>query len=537
MVKLITVFISAGRQRLLGIGLWLPIFLLLLAGAAWFAANLTSQAMMEQAEADVAPISALAVNVETAFAALGSRATAAPCSAEFHQQLREIAYLPDGLNEFLSVPGGVVGCSVETDLAQPFALGPPDLATATGDDTAYWFDRKLDFIGLRGQSGTIALRSGLGIVVPTPKPLANVPNWLHEELVRVLPDGRWTHLGGIYGVYAQQKASDRAAWLLSIDAGAFHQTFCDAMSLNCVSTSASLAGLLQEFWPYAVIVACLLAVVAAGVSGQLHRAIRHYWSFESRFRRHFRLDHIVCAYQPIMNLSTGRIDGCEVLARWRDLDDRVIFPDQFLPTVKKFSLSVPLTRLVIAKAQAELSATLPTGTKLQVNFNIFPGDLNAEVVRDMLAVFDLSPHRFDLAVEIIESDELVVATAQPQIDALHHHGIKVYLDDFGTGYSSIENIATLPFDGVKLDRAFAMAPDNTLMGAMLQNAINLILAAGRRVVVEGIETESRLGMLKEMQVVDHVQGYLISRPLDIVRFARFLGAQRAEPVPAMRLVA
>jgi sensor c-di-GMP phosphodiesterase-like protein len=537
LAKFISVFMSSGRQQLLGFGLWAAMFLLAGMGAALFAVHVVDENMKARAQIDLVPVSALAANVESTFAALAVRATAAPCSPEFHQQLREIAYLPDGLNEFLSVANGAVGCSVELDLAQKLALGPADLVRPDMQGTSYWFDHKLDFIGLHGQSGTIAVRGELGIVVPPPKLSMADPGWLSEELVRVLPDGRWSSLAGTDGIYRQQLASDSASRPLSIDDGALHQIVCDAASLTCVATSASIAGLLAAGWINAVMIAALCALVAAGISGQLHRATRYFWSFESRFRRHFKPNNIVCAYQPIMNLSTGEIDGCEVLARWRDLDDRIVFPDHFLPTVKKFGLSVPFTRMVIAKAQAELAAALPVDRKLQINFNIFPGDLDAIALREMLSVFDASPGRFELAVEVIESDELLVATARPEIEALQRHGIRVYLDDFGTGYSSIENIASLQFDGVKLDRAFAMAPENTLMGAMLENAVNLILAAGRRVIVEGVETESRLAMLKAAGTMDFVQGYLISRPLDIGRFARFLSARQGaahvrSPIPA-----
>src|SRR5690606_2547396 len=98
-----------------------------------------------------------------------------------------------------------------------------------------------------------------------------------------------------------------------------------------------------------------------------------------------------------------------------------------------------------------------------------------------------------------------------------------YIDDFGTGYSNMQNLAALSVDGVKLDRAFAMAPDNSMMAQMLGHAIEMIHATGRVMVVEGVETAERLALLRQMQArVDFVQGYFISRPLDIEAFAAFL---------------
>ena len=172
----------------------------------------------------------------------------------------------------------------------------------------------------------------------------------------------------------------------------------------------------------------------------------------------------------------------------------------------------------------------PAPIRLQVSFNIFPRDLDAVWLRDVLRVFETLDQRFDAVIEIVETDLLQTEHAQRQIDALRRFGIKTHLDDFGTGYSNIENLARLRVDGVKLDRSFAMSADGTLMARMLVNAIDMIHAAGHRLTVEGVETEERLLMLKATGQVDFVQGYLISRPLDIARFAQLL-ADQSMPTP------
>src|SRR5690606_12379698 len=100
-----------------------------------------------------------------------------------------------------------------------------------------------------------------------------------------------------------------------------------------------------------------------------------------------------------------------------------------------------------------------------------------------------------------------------------------YIDDFGTGYSNMQNLAALSVDGVKLDRAFAMAPDNSMMAQMLRHAIEMIQATGRVMVVEGVETAARLALLRDMQArIDCVQGYFLARPLDSNAFVSLLAA-------------
>ena len=230
-----------------------------------------------------------------------------------------------------------------------------------------------------------------------------------------------------------------------------------------------------------------------------------------------------------MNLASGEIAGCEVLARWRDIDDTVVFPDRFIEIVKRRGLTMELTRLVARRAFDELSAAIPEGRVLHVSFNIFPQDLDSARLIRLFSPFTARPDRFCVILEIIESDEMPVG-AQREIEALRRAGIKTYIDDFDTGYSNMHNLAGLSVDGVKLDRSFAMAPDNSMMAQMLRHAVEMIEATGRVMVVEGVETAERLALLRRMQAkVDFAQGYFIARPLDIAAFAAFLEESSLRP--------
>ena len=127
-----------------------------------------------------------------------------------------------------------------------------------------------------------------------------------------------------------------------------------------------------------------------------------------------------------------------------------------------------------------------------------------------------------IAVELVESDAIDFEKAQLAIEELGRAGIKSYIDDFGTGYSSIERVARLAVYGVKLDRSFAMSPPDSVLGRMLVQVIDMIKTSGHLIVVEGVETEARLNLLRSTGVVDYVQGYVLSRPLGIEEFIAFL---------------
>lgn len=528
MPRFVSLFIDRAHQRFLGFALWSAMLLIVLVAGVALVGQLVNQSMNAEAQRILAPLSRLQDNILSTSAEMKRRLTAEPCSPAFHAQLRDIAFLPDGLNEFVYAPGGVVRCSVDADFA-PYDLGPPDLLNA-GTGLSMWYDRSLGFLGRGTLVGTIVAFDGLGMVVPLQTPPDTPSSWMRSERVNVSANGDILHRDGQQGTYFSGQQVGPLGAYLPLRHGSYFTTACVKDGLLCVGVAAPLTAFIAGNG-YAIAVGIMLgAILALGISTQLHALLRHFWSFEARFRRHFNQKSIICTYQPILTLATGKISGCEVLVRWRDVDGATIYPDQFLPIVEQHGLGRQLTEYVVARAYEELSNQVPVQYRLQVNFNIFPRDLDAAWLRDTLRVFEASQDRFDTVVEIVETDAMQIEHAQHEIDILRRGGIKTHLDDFGTGYSNIENLARLPVDGVKLDRSFAMAPDGSMMARMLANAIEMIHAAGHRITVEGVETEERLQTLKQTGQVDCIQGYLISRPLDIRRFVQFL-VEHSTPIP------
>ncbi len=372
------------------------------------------------------------------------------------------------------------------------------------------------------------------VVVPPQPLLATAPPWMSTEVVFVGTQGRWWHRGGATGIYAAHLADGQGEGLVPLHGGALHHVGCDVLGLYCVVAEVTLASLLAYGSLVILGILSVGAIFAAWLSRQLHRLLRRFWAFEARFLRRFDAASVVCHYQPILDLKTGRISACEVLVRWRDVDGRIVMPDQFLPVIEARGLTMELTQYVVARARADLAAHLPPGATLQLNFNIFPRDLNAARLIPLFA--PLAGDRFKVVIEIVETDALDIAAASREIDLLRAAGIGTYLDDFGAGFSNINHLAALPLDGVKLDRQFAMASDASLTGQLLTNALAMIHDSGRVTVVEGVESASRLAMLRGTGMVDFIQGYLVSRPLDIHRFASFV-AEHELAAGAARLAA
>lgn len=520
MAKLVSVFISSGHRRLISVLVWVATFATVLALVGGYALHKTADAARAQTERGAEQFLHLRTNLLAVFDMMHAQLTAAPCSPAFHDELRRIAYLPDGLNEFLYAPGGKAQCSTRiAAFGEPVDFGAPDIDGHTGRGISLWIDRDLGFLGLAGEKGTFALSDPFVAVIPPHAVDPHPSHWLSMEMVLVAADGSWFHRGGEPGVYQRRlaDAGSSVPW-----SGRVGDIACGPDGVHCVAVEGDLAALMASEKGALALVLVAAALISAYASGRAARLIARHWSFEARFRRHLDAGSIVCAYQPVMRLDSGEIAGCEVLARWRDVDGSVVPPDKFVEIVARSGQTLAFTKMVAERAFEELSRTLPSDIRLQVNFNIFPRDLDSEKLGEAFRAFEGERERFPLALEIVESDALAVDSAQREIEALARHGIQTYIDDFGDGYSSIHRVASLAIHGVKLDRSFAMAPSESLMARMLVHALDMVASSGREIVVEGVETQDRLDLLIQTKRVAYAQGYLISRPLPIERLAEFL---------------
>ena len=105
---------------------------------------------------------------------------------------------------------------------------------------------------------------------------------------------------------------------------------------------------------------------------------------------------------------------------------------------------------------------------------------------------------------------------------LREAGVQVFMDDFGTGYSGLSQIAHLPLDALKIDRAFIAGMTKSAENMAIVSAIvNLARALRIFVVAEGVETEEQAARLQELGC-DEAQGYLFSRPLPAADVAQLL---------------
>ncbi|AOX99418.1 EAL domain-containing protein [Jeongeupia sp. USM3] len=233
-------------------------------------------------------------------------------------------------------------------------------------------------------------------------------------------------------------------------------------------------------------------------------------------------------YQPQHDIATARVVGVEVLARWHHPQRGVLPPSIFLDTVIESNWINHLNSILLEKALRAQVKWAKAGRRLAISFNL-PVCLLAE---------ESLPERLLNIVERCGADpgalmlELTETTVADQFSdylagaaRLKLNGFKLSIDDYGTGYSSLFHLMSVPFDEIKLDRAFVHGAHKDIAAqAALESSIALARRLDIKVVAEGIEDPRDLALLRHLGC-STVQGYLFSKPLTEPAFERLLLGQ------------
>lgn len=228
-------------------------------------------------------------------------------------------------------------------------------------------------------------------------------------------------------------------------------------------------------------------------------------------------------FQPIIDLTSGKLSGFEALARWNSPTLGPVSPATFVPIAEQCGLIEAMTDNLLLRA-ARIAAKWPNHLRLAFNMSAFQLDkpsAGLKIIR-ILAEAGLPPHRFE--AEITETAILKnIDASRETIDMLKAAGARVALDDFGTGFSSLSHVKDLPLDKIKIDRSFVdkVCTDEKI-GNIVRSIIQMCEFLDLECVAEGIEHKDHLSFLRDNNCAGG-QGYLFSRPIPEERLAGMIG--------------
>jgi diguanylate cyclase (GGDEF)-like protein len=257
----------------------------------------------------------------------------------------------------------------------------------------------------------------------------------------------------------------------------------------------------------------------------------HRVNLEVSLQEAIETHQIQIYYQPIISLSTGKINSFEALARWLTPTQKLISPLEFIPLAEETGLIIPLGRLILSEACNQMGKwkkMFPEICPTSISVNLSSLQLIDPILLDdidrNLSFAELQGE--NLTLEITES--VLMENKETAIDVLsqlRQRSIGLSIDDFGTGYSSLAYLQSLPITTLKIDRAFVKDIDvNSNNLEITSMIINLAKQLKLKVVAEGIQTESHTLILKDL-CCDYGQGFLYSRPVDATAATALIHAQ------------
>lgn len=241
-------------------------------------------------------------------------------------------------------------------------------------------------------------------------------------------------------------------------------------------------------------------------------------------------------YQPVVNITTGDLEGCEMLARWVKPNGQVVLPGRFMPYAETTEHIYDITRTLMRRSADDLGELYRRNRHLKLSINLFAGHFDdRNIVEDVIAIFGGGPIAFEqLVFEVTERYPLADLDQARKIMAeMRALGCKIALDDTGTGHGGLAYIQKLGIDVIKIDKMFV-----DLIGQDHQSAkivdilVELAHSLGMGIVAEGVETDDQIDRLADIGVTA-AQGFAFSPALSAPLYIQFaeelLGQSSIEP--------
>jgi predicted signal transduction protein with EAL and GGDEF domain len=225
----------------------------------------------------------------------------------------------------------------------------------------------------------------------------------------------------------------------------------------------------------------------------MHTRVVELLQLENDLRRSLERQELEIYYQPIVCLTTGRINGFEALLRWQHPQRGLVSPADFIPIAEETGLIVPIGYWVLREACHQVSIwqqRFDTNSPLTISVNVSGKQFSQpdliKQIDQILQETNFNAHNLKLEITesvLIENSD----SAAGMLVQLKKLGIQVYIDDFGTGYSSLSYLHRFPIDALKIDRSFVSRINidfkkyvtNTIGEPTLRDIINELEKPGR----------------------------------------------------------
>ncbi len=238
-------------------------------------------------------------------------------------------------------------------------------------------------------------------------------------------------------------------------------------------------------------------------------------------------NELVLVYQPIVEMSSRRVQGAEALIRWNHPTAGIVPPDVFLPSLEQNGLICLVDGFALSQTYRQASEWLNSnviGDDFTLHVNASAVTLETDTLADNLALIlerrSLSPE--NLVIELTETARTRLARSLPDsLEKISKLGVRIALDDFGTGLSSLSRLAQLPVGLLKIDKSFTSELGNMKGDNIVASIVALARQFDLRVIAEGVESEDQAARLVQLGC-PLGQGFHFGKPMSADEFRNWL---------------
>jgi Predicted signal transduction protein containing sensor and EAL domains len=243
------------------------------------------------------------------------------------------------------------------------------------------------------------------------------------------------------------------------------------------------------------------------------------------FSRAVAAQEFVPYYQPVINIETGAVAGCEVLVRWIREDGTMVPPGAFLPYAEATGLIRDITRQLMAKTVEDVGELHRQHPALKISINLTASHFdNTDIVSEIREIYQDSGIAYrQLMLEVTEQHPLRdLDLSYRIIRDIQALGATLALDDAGTGHGGFAYLQKLGFDVIKIDKMFIDGIGKDVTSETIVNSLNDI---GKRldlkVIAEGVDSPHQIEYLKSIGVI-FAQGFIYAKPLPAAEYIAFV---------------
>ncbi|MEO8307160.1 MAG: EAL domain-containing protein [Pseudomonadota bacterium] len=228
--------------------------------------------------------------------------------------------------------------------------------------------------------------------------------------------------------------------------------------------------------------------------------------------------------QPIASLTGTESRMFDMLLRMVDSQGKEILPSEFIPPAQRNDLLWQIDRWVVRAAAKFAARSQPGCLFVRLSEASATDTSLLDWLDELLRSINVEPSQ--ICMQITEDTAARHPKTVPLLaSGLRRRGLRFALEHFGAGLDPLHLLQSLPLNFVKIDGSLMQGlAEDVLQQSKVRALADAAMERGVETIAERVEDANTMAALWQLGV-QHVQGYLIQSPEEVVISGRDVAAR------------